>query len=76
MEEKTRKPQVDTAEAARTSAADQGAKKHHTMTRQQAKRYIACLTFEEKQKLNELLKVLEQKRQPSQVLLHSVDKDA
>lgn len=40
------------------------------MTEQQAKALIAALTYEQKQKLNELLKALEQKRQPS--LFHPV----
>lgn len=35
------------------------------MTEAEAKRYISGLTIEEKQKLNELLKALEQKRLPS-----------
>lgn len=37
----------------------------YAMTKQEAERYIARLTFGEKLKLNELLKVLEQKRPPS-----------
>lgn len=36
---------------------------NYAMTREEAERYIAQLTFEEKLKLNELLKALEQKRQ-------------
>ena len=35
------------------------------MTREEAQRYIAKLTYEEKKKLNDLLKALEQRRQPS-----------
>lgn len=35
------------------------------MTREEARKYIAKLTYEEKKKLNDLLKVLAQKRQPS-----------
>ncbi len=37
----------------------------YAMTREEAERYIAQLTFEEKLRLNELLKDLERKRQPS-----------
>lgn len=38
------------------------------MTRDEAQRYIAKLTYEEKKKLNDLLKALEQTRQPSVAL--------
>ena len=35
------------------------------MTREEAQKYIAKLTYEEKKKLNDLLKALAQKHQPS-----------
>ena len=73
MDGKKFKPLSGTA-AAETPAATQSAKRCPSMTRRQAKEYIACLTPEEKQKLNELLKALERKRQPLQVLPHSIDK--
>lgn len=34
------------------------------MTREEAREYISNLTYEEKVRLNEMLKVLEQKRPP------------
>lgn len=74
-DEKTRKPLHIAAEAAGTPAAGQDAMKHHLMTREQAKKYIACLTREEKQKLNELLKALEQKRPLSPVPPRSTGED-
>lgn len=42
-----------------------GRKDSREMTEREAKAYIAVLTYEEKLRLNELLKALEQKRQPS-----------
>lgn len=36
------------------------------MTPEQAKKLISCLTYEQKVALNEMLKSLEQKRQPSE----------
>lgn len=39
------------------------------MTPEQAMAYISNLTYDEKLKLNELLKALEQKHQPDQVPL-------
>lgn len=35
------------------------------MTREEARKYIEKLTYEEKKKLNDLLKALAQKHQPS-----------
>lgn len=38
------------------------------MTREEARKYIDKLTYEEKKKLNDLLKALAQKHQPSSAL--------
>ena len=38
------------------------------MTKEQAEKYIEKLTYDEKEQLNELLKALERKRQPSPTL--------
>ena len=38
-------------------------KKVHSMTHEEAKRYIARLTYEEKKRLMQLLKTIEQQRQ-------------
>lgn len=45
------------------------------MTHEQAKDYIKHLTYDEKKQLNELLKSLEQMRQPSPVPLVSNEQD-
>ena len=47
----------------------------YAMTREEARRYIDRLTLKEKQQLNELLKSLEQKRQPSPSPQVSTGKD-
>lgn len=41
------------------------------MTREEAEKYIGKLTLEEKLKLNAMLSVLEQERQPSQAPVES-----
>lgn len=46
------------------------------MTREEAQKYIAQLTYEEKKKLNDLLTALAQRRQPSVVPQASTTPDA
>ena len=54
---------------------DDKAKENGAMTKEQAEKYIEQLTYDEKKRLIELLKVLERKRQPSPVPLVSTGPD-
>lgn len=54
---------------------DDKAKESSAMTKEQAEKYIEKLTYDEKKRLNELLKALERKRQPSPVPLASIEPD-
>lgn len=55
---------------------DDKVKESGTMTKEQAEKYIEKLTYDEKEQLNELLKALERKRQPSPTLQVSANTSA